>query len=40
LASWKGTGVDDATWRTFRNAVADCATALRLAAEAGTDDEA
>lgn len=39
LASWKGNGVDDATWRTFRNAIADCATALRLAAEEDKTEE-
>jgi len=40
LASWKGSGVDDATWQRFRAAVVDCATAVRISMEVGSDDNA
>lgn len=40
LASWRGTGVDEATFRRFQGAVADCATAVRISMEVGRDDEA
>jgi hypothetical protein len=40
LASWRGTGVDEATWQRFRHAVADCATCIRISMEVGRDDEA
>jgi hypothetical protein len=40
LASWRGTGVDEATWQRFRGAVADCATCVRISMEVGGDDEA
>ena len=40
LASWRGTGVDEATFQRFRSAVADCATCVRISMEVGGDDEA
>jgi hypothetical protein len=40
LASWKGSGVDDATWQKFRAAVVDCATVIRISMEVGSDDNA
>jgi hypothetical protein len=38
LASWQGKGVDAAVCQRFKAAVADCSAALRVKAEAGTDD--
>ena len=38
LASWRGSGVDEATWNRFRGAVADCATCIRISMEVSTDD--
>lgn len=38
LASWRGSGVDDATFARFRSAVADCATCIRISMEVSTDD--
>ena len=40
LASWRGNGVDEQTWQKFRAAVVDCATAVRISMEVGSDDNA
>jgi len=39
LASWRGSGVDEATWTRFRGAVADCATCIRISMEVSNDDD-
>jgi hypothetical protein len=38
LSSWRGSGVDDATFARFRSGVADCATCIRISMEVSTDD--